>query len=137
MLSTLVNGGTVQTAQILGQSGGWAVVVQYGKTQRTLTAKRGSARIFKRFETLASYLRDLGIMSFHVDATGYDAVGPSNQRARTDASARLKNAHRAAAYDEWLTTKVSTSLDGLSNGSNQQFSASEWEKIRAQKRSAL
>ena len=40
-LAHLVEAGAVRTANIVGQPGGWAVVVQYGTTERALAAKRG------------------------------------------------------------------------------------------------
>jgi hypothetical protein len=135
-LSTLVEAGAVRAAQVVGQPGGWGVVVQYGMTQRTLAAKRGTVRIFRRFETLAGYLRGLGIVTYQVDASRYDALAPRTVR-RTDASARLKHAHEAAAYDTWLRRKVGASLAGLQDGSNTVIPLEEWERIREQKRRAL
>ncbi len=51
-LKRLVEAGTVRGASIVGQPGDWGVVVQYGMTERVLAAKRGSVRIFRKFETL-------------------------------------------------------------------------------------
>lgn len=132
-LSTLVEAGAVRAAQVVGQPGGWGIVIQYGMTQRTLAAKRGAVRIFRRFETLAEYLRGLGIVKYQVDASQYDAAALQTGR-RADASARLKHAHEAAAYDTWLREKVGASLAGLQDGSNAVISPAEWEQIREQKR---
>jgi hypothetical protein len=136
-LSTLIETGVVRAAQIVGQPGGWGVVFQYGMTQRTLAAKRGAVRIFRRFETLAAYLRDLGIVKYQVDASHYDPMALQPTRHRTDASARMKHAHEAAPYDKWLNEKVGASLAGLANGKNAILPTKEWKQLRDQKRRAL
>lgn len=135
-LSSLVEAGAVRAAQVVGHPGGWGIIVQYGKTQRTLAAKRGAVRIFRRFETLAEYLRGLGILSYQVDASQYDPALAQKAR-RADASVRLKHAHEAAAYDTWLHAKVGASLAGLQNGSNPVIPSKEWDQLRKQKRRTL
>lgn len=135
-LSSLVEAGAVRATQIVGHPGGWGVIIQYGMTQRTLAAKRGAIRIFRRFETLARYLRGLGIVSYQVDASQYDPVALQSAR-RADASARLKHAHEAAAYDTWLHAKVGVSLAGLQDGSNPVIPSKEWDQIHEQKRRLL
>jgi len=47
---------------------------------------------------------------------------------------RLKAAHDAAAYNAWLTEKVSASRQGLADGTNARIDSSEWEQVRASKR---
>jgi hypothetical protein len=136
-LSTLIEAGAVRAAQIVGQPGGWGVVIQYGMTQRTLAAKRGAVRIFRRFETLAAYLRDLGIVKYQVDASHYDPTALQPTRQRTDASARMKHVHEAAAYDGWLNEKVGASQAGLADGSNAIIPTKEWQQLRDQKRRTL
>lgn len=135
-LSSLVEAGAVRAAQVVGHPGGWGVIIQYGMTQRTLAAKRGAVRIFRRFETLAEYLRALGIVNYQVDASQYDPVAPQRAR-RADASARLKHAHEAAAYDTWLHAKVGASIAGLQDGNNPVIPSKEWDQIRERKRRAL
>jgi hypothetical protein len=39
-LERLAEAGAVRGANIVGQSGGWGVVIQYGKTERALAAER-------------------------------------------------------------------------------------------------
>ena len=74
-LSRLVEAGVVKGAHIVGQSGGWAVVVKYGLTERPLAAQRTrQVRLFRRFETLVSYLKDMGIARYEVDAAGFEVA---------------------------------------------------------------
>ena len=71
--------------------------MQYGTCERALAAKHGQARIFRKFETLASYLKGVGLVQYQVDARLFDPVALKAERTRTDAAERLRKAH-AAAY---------------------------------------
>jgi len=110
-LTRLVEAGAVRGAHIVGQSGGWAVLVKYGMTERPLAAQRSrQVRLFRRFETLVSYLRGIGIARFDVDAAGYDTAAATAQR-RPDRADALKRAHEAAAHDAWFRAQVQASID--------------------------
>ena len=109
-LSQLVEAGAIQGTRIVGQLGGWSVMVRYGTHERPLTAQRSrNVRLFRRFETLVSYLKGIGIARFDVDAAGYD---PNTDTARRpDRSEALKRAHEAAAYDAWFRGQVQAGID--------------------------
>ena len=110
-LSRLVEAGAVRGAHIVGQDGGWAVMVRYGTHERPLAAQRSrQVRLFRKFETLVGYLRELGISQFDVDATGYDADTLKTAR-RPDRAEALKRTHEAAAYDAWFREQVQASID--------------------------
>lgn len=111
-LANLVEAGAVRGADIVGQSGGWEVVIKYGMTERALATKRGTFRIFKRFETLVTYLKSLGITEYRVNVANYD--------------------QEAAAYDTWLKAKVTVSLAGIEDGSNPIIDDDTWAAERAQ-----
>ena len=63
-LEHLVSAGAVKAASVVAQSGGWGVVIAYGTAVRALAAKRGAVRIFRKFETLASHLKNTGIVQY-------------------------------------------------------------------------
>ena len=92
-LERLVEAGAVRGASIIGQPGGWGVVIQYGMTERALAAKRGAIRNFARFET-----------------THYDPVTVKAERFRDDAAERMRQAHQAAAHDKWFRAQVEQAL---------------------------
>ena len=72
-LSRLVEAGAIRGAHIVGQPGGWAVMVRYGMHERPLAAQRSrNVRLFRRFETLVSYLKGVGIARYDVDAANFD-----------------------------------------------------------------
>jgi hypothetical protein len=105
-LSRLVEANAVSGASIIGQPGGWGIVIKYGMTERALAAKRGSIRIFRKFETLVSYLKAIGVVKYQVDATGFDPAALKSTRRSEVASARMTAAHDAAAYDKWFCEQV-------------------------------
>ncbi len=110
-LSRLVEAGAVRGAHVVGQSGGWALMVKYGMTERPLAAQRSrQVRLFRKLETLVSYLRAIGIARFDVDAANYDTNSATAPR-RPDRSEALKRAHEASAYDAWFREQVQQSID--------------------------
>ncbi len=129
-LEHLVEAGVVCGANIVGQPGGWGVVIQYGMTERALAAKRGAIRIFRKFETLVSYLKDIGIVKYQVDASHFDPVSLKTDRKRTDAAERMKNVHEAAAYKGWLTQQVQEAVDDLRPSVPHSEVAAEWATER-------
>lgn len=110
-LSRLVEANAVNGANIIGQPGGWGVVIKYGMTERALAAKRGSVRIFRKFETLVGYLKGIGVAKYQVDATGFDPVALNITHRGKVASSRMKAAHEAAAYDKWFREQVQEAID--------------------------
>ncbi|MDD4930086.1 MAG: hypothetical protein PHP85_12540 [Gallionella sp.] len=113
-LSRLVEANAVNGANIIGQPGGWGVVIKYGMTERTLAAKRGTVRIFRKFETLVAYLKEIGVAKYQVDATNFDPAALKLTRNNEGAGARMKAAHEAAAYDKWFRAQVQEALDDTS-----------------------
>lgn len=100
-LSRLVEAGAVKGARIVGQ---------HGVAERPLAAQRSrQVRLFRRFETLVAYLKEVGIARFEVDAVNFDpqATRPS----RPDRSEAMKRTHEAAAYDAWFREQVQASMD--------------------------
>jgi len=113
-LARLVEAHAVRATHIIGQPGGWSVIVKYGMTERPLAATRSrEVRLFRKFETLVGYLKDIGISRFDLDAANYDPQGGSTRRTRPDTSAALKRAHAASAHAQWVAEKVQASLSDL------------------------
>ena len=110
-LSRLVEADEVKGVHIVAQTGGWAVFVRDGVMERPLTAQRSrQVRLFRKMETLVSYLSEMGIARFDVDAANYHPDSLKNTR-RPDRSVAMKKTHEAAAYDTWLRDKVQASID--------------------------
>ncbi|MFN5350631.1 MAG: hypothetical protein ACK5A0_14035 [Polaromonas sp.] len=130
-LEHLVEAGAIRGANIVGQPGGWGVVIQIGMTDRALAAKRGAVRIFRKFETLVGYLKGIGIASYQVDASQFDPVSLKTERTRTDSAERLKNAHKAASYKGWLTQQVQEAIDDPRPSIPHDAVVAEWNTERA------
>ncbi len=113
-LRRLVDAGAQVGADVVGGTGGWGVVIHYGRARQTLAATRGKPRTFRQFETLAGYLKALGIVEVRVNTAEFEpgsaADNPADKRSAT-ASERMKRAHQAAAYDSWFREQVQASID--------------------------
>ncbi|HAK5293676.1 TPA: hypothetical protein H1V50_003816 [Salmonella enterica] len=110
-LHRLVEAGAVRSAHVVGTSGGWALTVKFGLNERPLAAQRSrQIRLFRKLETLVSYLKDVGIAQFDVDASNYSPES-QNRNTRPDRSVALKRAHEAVAYDAWFREQVQASID--------------------------
>lgn len=132
-LTKLAEAGAVRSAHIVGQPGGWGILVKYGMTERALAAQRSQqVRIFRKFETLVGYLKGLGIVRFDVDAVNFDADSLTT-RTRPDTTATLKKAHAAAAYDKWLKAEIQEAIEDTSPS----IPHEEVKRLFAGKREAL
>jgi hypothetical protein len=113
-LRRLLAAGAQVGAEVVGTGGSWGVVINYGRTSQTLAARRGRPKTFRRFETLAGYLKDLGIVEYRVNAAEFEPGGGRKEapdRRSITASERMKRAHQAAAYDAWFREQVQASID--------------------------
>ena len=88
ILVHLVEAGAIHGSDVIGQPGGWGVVVKYGVTERALAARRGAVRTFRRFETLVGYLKEVGIFQYNVNAANFDAAALKTTRVRPDSAER-------------------------------------------------
>lgn len=110
-LMRLVEAGAVRSATVVGQSGGWCVLVKYGMIERALAAQRSrQVRVFRKFETLVAYLKTLGIASFQVNAANWSPDSLLAPRTRPDTSAALRRAHQAAAHDKAVKEAVQVAM---------------------------
>ncbi len=109
-LARLVQTNAVRATHIVGKPGGWGVIVKHGKSESPLAASRSKqVRVFKRFETLVGYLKEIGIQRFDVDAAGFDPTS-ANAPKRPDTSATLKQAHAALTHDRWFREQVAQAI---------------------------
>jgi hypothetical protein len=109
-LSRLVKSGAVSAAHVIGQIGGWSILIKDEMLERPLAASRSKKiRTFKKLETLAAYLKEIGISWFDVDTAQYD---PANVQtySRPDRAEAMKSAHEAASHDKWFREQVELAL---------------------------
>jgi hypothetical protein len=135
-LAHLVEAHAVRAAHVVGQPGGWGIVVKYGATERPLAATRSrEVRVFKKLETLVGYLKDIGINQFDVDAVNFDPQGTPSY-SRPDASAALKHAHAAAAHDKWFREQVTQAIKEADDPATQWVSNDVVKAESAKRRAA-
>lgn len=109
-LAQLVEAGAVHQAHIVGCPGGWALKVTCGSVSRTLAAQRSrQPRVFRRMDTVVSYLIDVGIPRFDVDASSHTNDGPKTT-SRPDRAEAMRRTHEAAAHDKWFREEVEKAL---------------------------
>lgn len=138
-LRRLVDAGAPVGAEVVGAAGGWGVVINYGRASQTLTVQRGEPRTFRKFETLAAYLKDLGITDFQVHVAEFAPAAndkPTDKR-RELASERMKRAHEAAAYDAWFREQVKASIDDPRPGIPHEQVKADMAKQKARLRKAI
>lgn len=108
-LSRLAETGRINATHIVGQPGGWAVQVDIDNQEHVLTAQRsGNVRLFKKLETLVSYLHELGIERFEVDSSIWNPQQTATYQ-RPDRAQALRQAHEASAYHAWFIEQVEAS----------------------------
>jgi hypothetical protein len=134
-LSQLVKAGAVRGARVVGQRGGWTLLVRHGAAARALAAQRSrKTRLFRRMETLVSYLKEIGIQRFEVDAAEYEAEG-GKTGSRPDRAEALRRAHESAAHDKWFRQQVELGLRDADDPDTawvgNDDAQSEWAKKRA------
>jgi hypothetical protein len=137
-LSNLVQAGAAIAADVIGHAGEWGIVVRHGRARQTLASTRGEPRMFRRFETLASYLKGVGITDVHVDLAEYEPAAKDTTSRRGITSAqRLRAAHEAAAYDRWFRAQVDEAVREADDPQAQWVSHDDAKKDWAQQRAQL
>jgi len=93
-LTHLVEAGAVSVAIVKAVGDTWALTVQVGDVLKIVMAKNsGKPRVWRKLDTLAKYLKDLGIDKFHTDVSEYDPSLKSLKRP--DSANTLKQTHKS------------------------------------------
>ncbi|MEQ1949807.1 hypothetical protein [Mesorhizobium sp. CN2-181] len=133
----LVEAKEIRSALVLGQPGGFAVVVRYGSQERAIAAQRSRrVRLWRNLNTAAAYVRDeLGMQRFEIDMAEHDPA--ALDRARPDTAERQRQLREAAEHDAWFRAQVQEALDGIADGTNRLISEEEWEDWFSKKIASL
>ena len=137
-LSNLVSAGAAIEADVIGHTGAWGVVIHYGRASQTLAATRGEPRTFRRFETLASYLKEVGITDVRVNLAEYEpGVKDTTSKRGVTSAQRLRATHEAAAYDRWFRAQVDEAVREADDPQAQWVSHDDAKKDWAKQRAEL
>lgn len=113
MAKRMVEANAIRTAAIIGQPGGWSVMLKLGMTERALGAQRSDKpRVWRSLDRCVDYLKtELHIARFDMlDATNHSGISLSGP-TRNDAATRMREAHEAAAYTKWLKAEIQAAID--------------------------
>jgi hypothetical protein len=109
----LVEAQTIRGAAIVGQPGGWSVMLKLGVTEKPLgTQRTDQPRLWRSLDKCVQYLKDeLRILRVDLlDATQHSPA-PTGSRVRLDTAERMRRAHEAAEHDRWFRAQVQAALD--------------------------
>ncbi|MCE4317739.1 hypothetical protein LYZ74_22455, partial [Xanthomonas hortorum pv. gardneri] len=81
-LAALASAGVLRTVQLVGQVGGYTVMVRVGQTEKQLTGQRGEPRVFASLDTAATQLLALGVTVFEVLPANYVRAPKVYRRGR-------------------------------------------------------
>jgi len=132
MARRMVEACAIRGASIIGQPGGWSVMLKIGMSEKPLgTQRNDKPRMWRSLDTCMEYLKtDLGIARLDaLDASNYSA-GSVTRTTRADSSKRMKHAHEAAAYDTWFRAQVQEALDDPRPGIPHAQVKAEWAAER-------
>ncbi|PPV06816.1 hypothetical protein [Xanthomonas axonopodis] len=93
-LSALASAGVLRTVQLIGQVGGYTVMVRVGQAEQQLTGQRGTPRVFASLDTAAAQLLALGVTVFEVLPANYVRAPKVYRRGRPDALKALAKLKR-------------------------------------------
>lgn len=139
MARRMVEAAAIHGASIIGQPGGWSVLLKLGTQEQALCAQRsGKARTWRSLDRCVDYLKkELHIARFELlDATNHSDVALLG-KSRADASARLRNAHAAASHDNWFRAQVEEALREADDPNTPWVSNEDADKRWATKRAEL
>lgn len=87
-LRELVKASSINSAMLVGKTGGYFVQVEYGNTKSILATTRGEVRLFS-LESAGKFLRAIGLPVFQVDATHFESG--LIRKSRPDRAEALRN----------------------------------------------
>jgi hypothetical protein len=93
-LAALASAGVLRTVQLVGQVGGYTVMVRVGQTEKQLTGQRGEPRVFASLDTAAAQLLALGVTVFEVLPANYVRAPKVYRRGRPAALKALAKIQR-------------------------------------------
>jgi hypothetical protein len=109
----------------------WILTIRAGETDKTVMAKNsGKARIWRKLDTLAKYLKDIGLDKFEINVSRYDPSRKSLRRP--DSASTLKRTHKSHKSLQQQTV-YSPTVDVKPNATDQaiEIAKARWEERRA------
>lgn len=105
--------GGVSCVTLKGQGGAFLVQIATRSGSGAVLAKARSSEPRRFGNPLAALnvLRDIGITVGQFDATEYDPAKKEQYPGNRGRAEAMREAHRAAAYNQWLVSEIAASID--------------------------
>ncbi len=104
-LTHLIEADAVSVVIVKAIGDTWALSVEVGDTLKVVMAKNsGKPRVWRKLDTLAKYLKDLGIDKFQTDVSRYDPTKKSLRRP--DSANTLKQTHKSHQSLQQQTSEI-------------------------------
>ena len=112
-LRATVSAGGVTGVTLKGQGGGFFVEIATRSGQDAILSKARSTepRRFGNPTSALVMLRGIGITVAQLDATHWTPGQKDMTRSRQSRAKALHEAHKAAAYNQWLSTEIQEAID--------------------------
>lgn len=138
MARRLVEANAIQGASIIGQNGGWIIMLKIGLSEKPLSTQRtDKPRMWRNLNSYEKYV-DTELNIKKIDGLDMCNYGASDApKLRIDASSRLKKAHEVAAYDKWFRVEVEVAIVEADDLNTQWVSNENANKSWADKRAEL
>ena len=140
MAKRMAAASAIRGASIIGQPGGWSVVLKLGLHEHPLGAQRtDKPRTWRSLDRAVAYVKDeLHIARFELlDATNHSEGPPVAGRSPIASSERLRHAHEAAAHDKWFRDHVAEAIKDADAPDAQWVSDADAKKSWGKKRAEL
>lgn len=112
-LRATASAGGVTGVTLKGQGGGFFVEIATRSGQDAFLAKARTTepRRFGNPTSALIVLRDVGIAVARLDATNWNPAQKDMTRSRQRRADAMREAHQAAAYNQWLAAEIQDSID--------------------------
>lgn len=113
LLKELVGANMVRTAAVVGEQGGFSIIIKYGMMERFVAARSNtntvSKRTFPSLDSANNFLRNtVHIVDYTVNNANFDPTPIKPLSVKTQA--RMKIVHQIAKHTEWLDKEIDASL---------------------------
>ena len=139
MAKRMADASAIRGASIIGQPGGWSVVLKLGLHERPLGAQRtDKPRTWRSLDRAVAYIKnELHIARFELlDATNHSEGPPVAGASPAAASERLRHAHAAAAHEKWFRAEVEEGIKEADDPSTEWVPNEAVKAISAKRRAA-
>ena len=112
-LRATVGAGGVTGVTLKGQGGGFFVEIatRSGQDAVLVKARTTDPRRFGNPTSALIVLRGVGIDFIQIDATNWNPNQKDMSRSRQNCADAMREAHEAAAYNQWLAAEIQEAID--------------------------